>query len=357
MTQHPSRRRPRVFDVDDPAVLTDQPPPIEQPEPPTGSPEASQAPDRTEASISAEPAVTPAVTPLRPAWTWTSMLVAAVSGLIALAFGVWFTQFASHLLARGGWIGWTAWALLVIAAASAVIIIVGEIVGLLRLARLASLKREAETALREGDLSAERHVVRRLRTALTGRSDLAWSLRRLREHEGDVRDPGELLALADREVFAPLDRRARQMVLASAKRVSLVAALSPLALFSVGYVLIENLRLMRQLASLYGGRPGYLGGLKLARMVFLHMVATGGLALTDDLFGQFIGHDIATRLSRRLGEGLFNGALTVRVGVAALHVCRPMPFVEAPPVRMRDVLADLMRRGDPTPAQPPANPV
>ena len=66
--------------------------------------------------------------------------------------------------------------------------------------------------------------------------------------------------------------------------------------------------------------------MRLGRMVFAHIVATGGVAMTDDLLGQFLGQDILRRLSRRLGEGAFNGALTARIGVTALEVIRPMPF-------------------------------
>lgn len=76
----------------------------------------------------------------------------------------------------------------------------------------------------------------------------------------------------------------------------------------------------------------------------MHIVATGGLALTDDLLGQFIGQDIMRRLSRRLGEGIFNAALTARVGAAAIAVIRPLPFIEAPPIRARDFLAEITRR-------------
>ncbi len=45
-------------------------------------------------------------------------------------------------------------------------------------------------------------------------------------------------------------------------------------------------------------------------MVVTRIVATGGVAMTDDLLGQFLGQDLLRRLSRRLGEGVFNGALT-----------------------------------------------
>src|SRR5690606_26841218 len=119
-----------------------------------------------------------------------------------------------------------------------------------------------------------------------------------------------------------------------------VSAISPTAALTVGWVLIENLRLMRSLAGVYGGRPGFVGTLRLARMVLVHIIATGGMALTDDLLGQFLGQDLVRRLSRRLGESIFNAALTARVGAAAIAVTRPLPFIEAPPIRARDFIGE-----------------
>jgi putative membrane protein len=117
-----------------------------------------------------------------------------------------------------------------------------------------------------------------------------------------------------------------------------------MVLIAVGFVLVENLRLLRALATLYGGRPGGIGALKLANYVAGHIIATGGVALTDDLLGQFLGQDVLRRLSRRLGEGAFNGALTARIGVAAIDVIRPLPFLDATPIRIRDLLPEILKR-------------
>ena len=136
----------------------------------------------------------------------------------------------------------------------------------------------------------------------------------------------------------PLDLAARRAILKSAKRVSVVTAISPIIWIAMIYVAVENLRMLRGLAGLYGGRPGTIGALRLARMVVTHIVATGGLAMTDDLLGQFLGQDLLRRVSRRLGEGAFNGALTARIGAAAVEVTRPLPYLDAEPVRARDVL-------------------
>jgi lipid A 4'-phosphatase len=53
----------------------------------------------------------------------------------------------------------------------------------------------------------------------------------------------------------------------------------------------------------------------------------GAVALGDDLIGSFAGGGVLSKLSRRFGEGVVNGALTARVGLAAMDLCRPLPWV------------------------------
>ena len=108
----------------------------------------------------------------------------------------------------------------------------------------------------------------------------------------------------------------------------------------------EILRLIRRLATLYDGRPGTLGFLRLTRAAITHLAVTGGIAAGDSLVQQILGHGIAARLSARLGEGVVNGLLTARVGIAAIEVCRPLPFVNGRPPRLADVMAELRRLGD-----------
>jgi putative membrane protein len=318
-------REPRVFAPDDPKVTGDATTPADDyfddgPPSPAGITRASDS-----ASVG-------------------GIFLSAVAALVGLALMVSFTSFVSGALARNDWIGWTAAGLVVVALAAGSVMVGRELVGLVRLRRLTRLRRDAQTALRTRDGALERKAVASLSAVFRGRRDLAWNLARMRDHAGDVRDPGDLLRLADRELMAPLDASARRLVLKSAKRVSVVTAMSPMVWVAMLYVVVENLRLLRGLATLYGGRPGGLGALRLARLVFTHIVATGGLAMTDDLLGQFLGQDLLRRLSRRLGEGVFNGALTARVGVAGIEVTRPLPFLDAEPIRVRDLLPELLRR-------------
>jgi putative membrane protein len=267
-----------------------------------------------------------------------------MGALASIAFSIWFSRFVSVAVAREDWIGWISFGLAIIIIVALLMLVLRELIGFVRLRRLGKIRTTAEKALRERDVSEERDAIQAIRRLLAGRSELRWYLARLDEHARDVRDPGDLMRLADRDLMLVLDGEARRLVGKAAKRVMVVTAISPAAFVSVGYVLIENLRLLRNLAGLYGGRPGFAGTTRLARMVVTHIVATGSIALTDDLIGQFLGQDLLRRLSRRLGEGVFNGALTARIGAAAVEVTRPLPFIEAPPVRVRDFLGELMRR-------------
>ena len=113
---------------------------------------------------------------------------------------------------------------------------------------------------------------------------------------------------------------------AAARQVATVTALVPLAFADVIAALTANLGMIRQIAQVYGGRSGTLGSWRLTRAVITHLVATGAVAVGDDLLGSVGGGHILGKISRRFGEGLVNGALTARVGVAAMEVCRPLPF-------------------------------
>ncbi len=326
-------RRPQAFDPDDPAIVAEPEPPAADAPRPGAEGEASQP-----------PFARPTLADLgRRGLRWGALLVSALAGAALLGATAWFIRLVSAAFVREDWMGWLTLVLLLVAAFAALMLALREVVGFLRLTRLSRIKAEVARAIAERDAGRERRAALRLAGLYARRPEQAWSVRRFRDYARDVHDAGELLTLADREMVAPLDRLARALITRSAKRVATVTAMSPMVLIAVGYVAWENLRLLRALATLYGGRPGFFGLMRLAHLVVGHLIATGGVALTDDLLGQFLGQDILRRLSRRLGEGAFNGALTARIGIAALDVIRPLPFLAARPPRARDVLAEALK--------------
>jgi len=114
--------------------------------------------------------------------------------------------------------------------------------------------------------------------------------------------------------MTPLDREARRLVSVAAQRVSIVTAVSPRALIDVLFVLAAALRLVRQLARLYGGRPGTLGLMALMRHAVSHLAITGGMAASDSVIQQMLG-TASRRNCRRGSRRILNGLLTARLGL------------------------------------------
>jgi putative membrane protein len=208
----------------------------------------------------------------------------------------------------------------------AVLILLKELAGLARLRRVDGLKARVDGAVRAHDLTQARDVVAALLRFYRGREDLAWGRERLAKQQAEVLDADALIDLAEAELMAPLDAAAKREVEAAARQVAAVTALVPLALADVVAALTANVRMIRRIAEIYGGRSGTLGSWRLFRAVMTHLVATGAVAAGEDLIGTMAGGGALAKLSRRFGEGLVNGALTARVGVAAMEVCRPLPF-------------------------------
>jgi putative membrane protein len=194
------------------------------------------------------------------------------------------------------------------------------------------------------DRSESRAVVRDLVRIAHQNPRLARARAALQGHVGEIIDGADLIRLAERELMTPLDAEARQLVSSAAQRVSVVTAVSPRAVIDILFVFVAALRLIRKLARLYGGRPGALGMLKLLRHVIAHLAITGGMAASDTLVQQMLGHGIAARLSQRLGEGILNGLLTARLGLAAIEVTRPLPFTALPQPVLTDLAKELLRK-------------
>ena len=144
-------------------------------------------------------------------------------------------------------------------------------------ARLRRRRGRATTATRRSRRSAP------CSPSMRGRPDTAMARRRVAAHLGEIIDGRDLLVLAERDLIAPLDARAKALASAAARRVSVVTAVSPRAFFDVAFVLWESVRLIRRIAAIYGGRPGTLGLFRLMKAVVSHLAVTGSIAVGDTL--------------------------------------------------------------------------
>ena len=272
------------------------------------------------------------------------------STLFTFALSVAAYDFVTGLLARNAVLGWAALVLTGAAVALALAMAAREWAAFWRLGKLEDLRLAAAAARASGKADAARVAVARVSALYAARPELTEARARLAARGSELMDADALVDQAEQLLILPLDARARAEVEAAARQVATVTALVPLALADVAMALFANLRMIRRIAEIYGGRSGGFASLGLMRRVFTYLVATGALALTDDMIGSVAGGGVLSKLSRRFGEGVVNGALTARVGVAAIELCRPLPFHVAgkPGVSMlvSRALAGLWPRGE-----------
>lgn len=268
---------------------------------------------------------------MRLFWTLGATLVGALVSIAAWTF-------VTDLMTRYPLIGWAMALLIGVFLLVLALLCLREIAAFGRLARLDGLRHDAAEALAQNDLKAARAVTDRMVGLYKGREDTRWGRDRLAELRNDQLDAAGLLALTEAELLGPLDGAATREVEAAARQVATVTALVPLALADVAAALTSNLRMIRRIAEVYGGRSGFFGSWRLTRAVLSHLVATGAVAVGDDMLEPILGGSLLGKLSRRFGEGLVNGALTARVGVAAIEVCRPLPFSAGKRPKVRGII-------------------
>jgi putative membrane protein len=332
-------RRPAAFRLDDPQVVV-----------------APEGDDATRGSArDAKVLVTPAVdapalpavipsSPPRKRFAWAAVFWSALGALTVLGLGLAVTRLIEDLAARSAALGALGLALAIVAGLALVALLTREAIGLARLAAVEKLNARAQQVIAADDRDAARALVRELLTVVAAEPRLARSRATVAGHLDDIIDGADLVRLAERELMAPLDQEARRLVAAAARRVSVITAVSPRAAVDMLFVLVSAVMLVRRLADLYGGRPGTLGLIRLFRHVVAHLAMTGGMAAGDGLIQQVLGHGVAAKLSARLGEGVLNGLLTARLGLAAIEVARPLPFVALTRPALADLVPDLITR-------------
>jgi len=339
MSERSPHRRPQTFKLGDPGVVVMDP--DEQGRLARGTVRVTPEPDSALLPVPLEAAP---MLPARPGLRWGAVFWTALGGLVLLGLGLSITHLIEDLFARSEGLGVVGLVCAFVAALALTVVIAREAIGLARLATIEKMHLRAAAVLVSDDRAASRTIVTDLLRLAHQNPQLARARATLQGHADDIIDGADMIKLAERELMTPLDQEARRLVSSAAQRVSIVTAISPRALVDILFVFVASLRLIRQLARLYGGRPGTLGMIRLMRHVIAHLAITGGMAASDSMIQQMLGHGIAAKLSERLGEGILNGLLTARLGLAAIDVTRPLPFTALPRPALADLAKDLLRK-------------
>jgi putative membrane protein len=139
-----------------------------------------------------------------------------------------------------------------------------------------------------------------------------------------------------------LDVQARREISRYAAESTLMIAVSPLALVDMAFIAWRNIRLINRIAALYGIELGYFSRIRLFRLVLLNIAFAGASELVREVGMDWISQDLAARLSARAAQGIGAGLLTARLGIKAMELCRPLPWLENDKPRLGDFRKELI---------------
>ena len=108
------------------------------------------------------------------------------------------------------------------------------------------------------------------------------------------------------------------------------------------FIAWRNIRLVNQIARLYGIELGYVSRLRLLRMVLVNMAFAGATELIQDLGVNWLSQDLTAKLSARAAQGIGVGLLTARLGIKAMEFCRPLAFESNEKPRLSHIHKELL---------------
>ncbi|AOM40276.1 YcjF family protein [Xenorhabdus hominickii] len=152
----------------------------------------------------------------------------------------------------------------------------------------------------------------------------------------------EIVMLYSQLVQPVVDAQAKKEISRSAAESALMIAVSPLAIVDMAFIAWRNIRLINRIATLYGIELGYFSRIRLFRLVLLNIAFAGASELIREVGMDWLSQDIAARLSARAAQGIGAGLLTARLGIKAMELCRPLPWIDGDKPKLGDFRHQLL---------------
>ncbi len=165
----------------------------------------------------------------------------------------------------------------------------------------------------------------------------------------------EILSLYERRVLGPRDKRAYRLVLEASRDIGLLTALSPLGLMDGVLVLWRTIMMIRGIARAYGLALGPAAAFGMLRRCIRNAAIAGLADVVSHAAIEHVGASLAALLSARAGQGAGNALLAGRLGLEAIRLTRPLPFIAEPQPRLSHVRAaifDTTGKVKPEPVRP-----
>jgi putative membrane protein len=171
------------------------------------------------------------------------------------------------------------------------------------------------------------------------------SFQRCLEQLPDYSNDREVVAHIERIFLRPLDKEALRRVSNYSLQTATAVAVSPWASLDMLLSLWRSIKMIDDVAQVYGMRPSLFNRYKLLKLVTHQLVfVAASEVVIDQVIEEFGSSTLASMAGARLGQGLGAGIYTAKIGVATMQVCRPIAFTSESKPKIKVLLSLIVNR-------------
>ncbi|MGH7046213.1 MAG: DUF697 domain-containing protein [Stellaceae bacterium] len=268
----------------------------------------------------------------------------ALGGLALLALSaaaIDLESFVAGGFARGPGFGVAAAVAVAAAAGGAGYWVLSELRGLWRLRSAERLRQIIPTAL-ASELKRELAEA----AAILGRDPLlAAPVARYKSALDAHHSAADALVLFSRFVLAPADQLAQAAIRRAAAQAFAINLVSPTMLTDTLFFAARALRLVREIAQIYGQRPGLAGTVHLLRQLIGGAGLVGAVDVVGGVLVQQLGGAVLERISASAAESAYAAQKMARLGLLSMALCRPVGFAAGETPSLTALLSGLLKSG------------
>ncbi|MFY9178679.1 MAG: TIGR01620 family protein [Venatoribacter sp.] len=159
----------------------------------------------------------------------------------------------------------------------------------------------------------------------------------------DYSNDSEAIAHLERSFLQVLDKEAERRISAFSLQTAVGVSVSAWASVDMLIALWRNLKMVDEIAQIYGIRPSLASRLRLLKKITHQLVFVGTTEMAIDAFFDEMGSDsLVSVLGARSLQGVGAGIYTIRIGIAAMQACRPIEFSQAQKPKFKQLVAGVL---------------
>jgi len=161
---------------------------------------------------------------------------------------------------------------------------------------------------------------------LSKNENLQQKVQLLQSRISNSHDYKEIYRDLDEEVLNIIDIQVQNKIKAASTQAAISTAISPLALLDGGIIIWRSVVLTREIALLYGFKPGLLSTLILLKHGAFNVFFAGVAELASEYINDIAETSLISKISTSATQGLSNAILLARLGFGVMEACRPLPL-------------------------------